>query len=106
MIGRHLDEIPVEGSEKLPVLRLVCGTRLTATGCALKSRLKLRRVETIEEFDKCRARRLRSRNFVGLGLSKPLTQPPNRIQAPTLVLSEEVDDEVLDCRPSEQGTWI
>jgi len=49
MIGRHLDEIAIEGDEQLPVLRLVGGARLATTRGTLEARLELGRVETVAE---------------------------------------------------------
>src|SRR5215472_17956984 len=58
MIRGHLDEIAVEAREQLPVLRLVGGARLDAPRGALEARFELGRIESIEKFDECGARRL------------------------------------------------
>src|ERR1700730_5512700 len=106
MIGRHLDEIPVEGCEQFPVLRLVRRTCLAAPGSALETRFELRRVESVKKFDECRARSLRGRNLVSLALGDRLSQPADRIEPATLVLREQIDDQIFNGRASQRGTRI
>src|SRR5215470_7771545 len=106
MIGRHLDEIPVEGCEQVPVLRLVRGTRFAAARRALETCLELGGVEPIKKLDERRACRLRSCNLVSLALSERFAQPAHGIQPTSLVLRKQIDDEIFDRGARQRGTRI
>src|SRR5580700_6628308 len=81
MVGRHLDEIAVEGREQGPVLRLVGDACLATTRGALEARLELGGVQAVEEFDERAARGLRGGGLMQLCFTDGLAQPLHRVEA-------------------------
>src|SRR5438552_2580490 len=106
MILRHLDEIPVESGEQLPVLRLVGRAGFPAAGGAFEAGFELSRVQPIQEFHKRRTSGFRGRHLVSLAFGDGFSEPTYGVQLASLVLCEQVYDQVLDSRARQRWARI
>src|SRR6185437_24072 len=96
----------VEGSEELPVLRLVGRAGFAPARGALEPGFELRRVQSVEELDEGRTYRQRRGLVMRFAFVHRFPQPLHGIDAAALVLHQELEQQLIDGRAPERRSRI